>query len=67
MAKQTGFGSSLWNDLQKVRVTQGKVEAPVRADGNDGVQIGSFVLPADPPKPAGERKRGLFARLFRRR
>lgn len=67
MAKQTGFGSSIWNDLQKVRVTKGKVEAPVRADGTDGVQIGSFELPNETPKPAGERKRGLFARLFRRR
>lgn len=62
-----GPGSSLWKDVQKVRVTQGKVEAPVRANSTDGVQIGSYKLPKSDPKPEGPRKPGLFARLFKRR
>lgn len=66
MTKNTGSGRGIWSDLQKVRVTNGKVEAPVRANGTDGIQIGSYKLPASTPKPAGERRPGLVARLFAR-
>ncbi|MFC7503666.1 hypothetical protein ACOACQ_04695 [Nocardioides sp. CPCC 206347] len=66
MTKDTGLGSGIWSDARKVRVTKGKVEAPVRANGTDGIQIGSYKLPASSPKPAGERKPGLLARLFAR-
>ncbi|WP_182377361.1 hypothetical protein [Nocardioides sp. WS12] len=70
MDKPTGPGSSIWNDLQKVRVTNGKIEAPVRANSTDGIQIGSYQLPDTSSEPKGERKPGLLARLvarFRRR
>lgn len=66
MPGSPGFGSSLWKDLQKVRVTRGTVEAPVTADGEDGIRIGT--VPAAPPAgPTAPRRPGLLARLFRRR
>lgn len=70
MDKNSPLGRSIWNDLQKVRVTKGKIEAPVRANGTDGIQIGSYQLPDTSSQPKGERKPGLLARLvarFRRR
>lgn len=66
MTGGSGFGSSLWKDLQKVRITKGTIEAPVRADGKDGIRIGSAsVTPT--AEPAAPRRRGLLARLRRRR
>ncbi|AIY16953.1 hypothetical protein GUY44_16590 [Pimelobacter simplex] len=69
--QSTGPGSELWKQLQKVRVTNGKIEAPVRANGKDGIQVGDFSLTE--PRPASARgdeepvrRRGLLARLLRR-
>lgn len=68
MANDDGWGSSLWREVQKVRITDGTLEAPVKADG-DGIRIGP-----DAEKPAPQqaeaptpRRRGLLARLFGRR
>ncbi|GEB14686.1 hypothetical protein NSI01_30010 [Pimelobacter simplex] len=72
MSNNSGWGSSLWKDVRKVRVTRGKIEAPVRANGKDGIRIGSSSIVGDDPKaPAAGvsgrqgRKLGLPARLRR--
>lgn len=59
----SGPGSSIWNQAKKVRVTGGKIEAPVKANGTDGIQVGDYRLPK--PEPRDPEKRGLLARLFR--
>lgn len=43
-------GSSLWNQLKKVRVTRGTIEVPVTANGKDGIQVGDFRLPRPEPR-----------------
>lgn len=60
----SGPGGSIWNQVRKVRVTGGKIEAPVKADGKDGIQVGDYRLPR--PEPRDPSKKGLLARLFRR-
>ncbi|MBU2698330.1 hypothetical protein [Pimelobacter sp. 30-1] len=49
----TGWGSSLWEQAQKVRVTKGKIEAPVRADGTHGIQVGDFSVTGSPIPATG--------------
>ncbi len=65
MTTPSGPGSSLWNQLAKVRVTRGKIEAPVRANGTDGIQVGDYRLPK--PEPRDPDRVGLLTRLLRRR
>lgn len=60
----SGPGSQLWDQLKKVRVTGGKIEAPVKANGKDGIQVGDYRLPK--PEPRDPDRKGLLARLFRR-
>lgn len=60
----SGPGSSIWSQLNKVRVTGGKIEAPVKATGKDGIQVGGYRLPK--PESRVPEKKGLLARLFRR-
>ncbi|WP_182920500.1 hypothetical protein [Nocardioides cavernaquae] len=63
-----GFENPLWTQLQKIKVTrEGGIEAPVKANGTDGIVIGDPPLFVTPPAPDGaQRKPGLFARLLQR-
>lgn len=60
----SGPGSSIWDQAKKVRVSRGTFEAPVTANGKDGIQVGDYRLPK--PEPRDPEKKGLLARLFRR-
>jgi hypothetical protein len=72
MAEQ-GFGSGLWKNVQAIRLDKdGGIEAPVRADGRDGIVAGvNHVAEVDARRAeAAEteqpRRRGWRARLSRR-
>lgn len=40
-----GFGSDLWKNVQAVRLrSDGTFQAPVRADGRDGIVVGKDAL-----------------------
>jgi hypothetical protein len=78
MAEQ-GFGSGLWKNVQAIRLGKdGGIEAPVRADGRDGIVAGmSHVAEVDGRRRAkdateatdatDQRPRGWRARLRRSR
>lgn len=60
MAK--GFGSDLHKNLQKVRFNQhGGLEAPVKANGKDGIVVGDPAFSASPAKK--EARPGFFSRV----
>jgi hypothetical protein len=63
-----GFENPLWTQIQKIKVTRaGGIEAPVKANGTDGIVIGDPPLFVTPPAADSEvRTPGLFARLLRR-
>lgn len=63
-----GFENPLWTQLQKIKVTRdGGIEAPVKANGTDGIVVGDPPLFVTPPAPdSASRKPGLFASLLRR-
>ncbi len=74
MSNDNGFGSEIWKQAQRVRVTKGKVELPVQAS-KDGIYIGSAVpekkqsnAAPDDDKAEGTAppRRGFLSRLFRR-
>jgi hypothetical protein len=71
MADQ-GFGSDLWKNLQEIKLGEdGGVDAPVRANGRDGIVVGvDHAAAADTAsaEPAGSspRRRGGWAWLRRR-
>lgn len=69
MSNDSDFGKQMFDGLSKVRVTSGKVELPIRANSEDGIQIGSFRLPKAEPRSKADRhagRGGLLARLLRR-
>jgi len=56
------FGSQLWAQLQKVRVTKDQgIQTPVKADGVNGIVIGDPPLDVGVPRPrpAGKPRRRL--------
>ena len=63
-----GFENPLWKQIQKIKVTRdGGIEAPVKANGTDGIVIGDPPLFVTPPAAdASSGKPGLLARLLRR-
>lgn len=61
-----GFGSGLWENVQAVRLgPHGGIEAPVRANGRDGIVAGVHHVAAADEAPAPEPRRGWLARLLR--
>lgn len=68
-----GFGSGIWKNLQAVRLGKdGGIEAPVRADGRDGIVVGRDAIakseheqPEAAPPPEARRRRG-WRRWLRR-
>lgn len=61
MAGNDGWGSSIWKQMQQVKVTrEGGIQAPVRANGKDGIQVGN--PPLDPIGRQPSRP-GLLTRL----
>jgi hypothetical protein len=68
-----GFGSNLWKNLQAVKLgDDGGIEAPVRANGRDGIVVGSdAVANLDPvvgaeTSPTHGPLRRLWSRMVRR-
>jgi hypothetical protein len=63
-----GFENPLWKQIQQIKVTrEGGIQAPVKANGTDGIVIGDPPLFVTPPAPeSASRKPGLLARLLRR-
>jgi hypothetical protein len=62
-----GFENPLWMQLQKIKVTrEGGIEAPVKANGTDGIVIGDPPLFVAPPARDSAPRPGLFTRLLRR-
>ena len=68
-----GFGSALWKNVQAVRFGKdGGIEAPVRANGRDGIDVGLDAI-AEGEKREAEKDptdvppvRRRWRRLFRR-
>lgn len=62
MSGNSGFGSELWKQMQKVRIDRdGTFRAPVKANGKDGIVIG------DPPlDPLGMRRASPVPALLHR-
>lgn len=48
--KNFKWGSTIWRPLSQIRTRKGRFEAPVRANGKDGIQIGDFSLTKKPKK-----------------
>lgn len=71
---EDGFGSRLWKNMQAVRLGQhGGIEAPIRANGRDGIVIGvdavrereaAAAAPPGPTTPGVLRE--LWCRMLRR-
>jgi len=63
-----GFENPLWKQIQQIKVTrEGGIQAPVKANGTDGIVIGDPPLFVTPPAPESvSRKPGLLARLRQR-
>lgn len=67
-----GFGSGLWKNLQSVKLGKdGGIEAPVRADGRDGIVVGLDAIEQQEhgqvdQTPPGPLKRRWWRRLLRR-
>jgi hypothetical protein len=63
-----GFENPLWTQLQQIKVTrEGGVQAPVKANGTDGIVIGDPPLFVTPPAPdSAPATPGLLTRLLRR-
>lgn len=68
-----GFGSSLWRNVQAVRLGKdGGIEAPVRANSRQGIVIGVDAVAASDASlaancaPRADESRGFWRRLFRR-
>ncbi len=72
---EEGFGSGLWKNVQSIKLGQdGGIEAPVRANGRDGVVVGKQHVAATDAAaeataaeetPAPPRRRRWWARLLR--
>lgn len=58
-----GFGAGLWKQAQQVRLQpDGTLEAPVQANGEDGIVVGDPPLQVFPTGGAAK-KPGLLTRL----
>jgi hypothetical protein len=78
MAEEKGFASGLWKNVQAIRLGKdGGIEAPVRADGRDGIVVGvNHVADAEADaerrtrtaaaEQEQQKRRGWWARLRRR-
>ncbi|MEI5673299.1 MULTISPECIES: hypothetical protein [unclassified Nocardioides] len=64
------FGEDLWRNVQAVRLDgDGTFHAPVRANGTDGIVVGTEAIAAADARPAdpAPARPGLLRRLLRRR
>jgi len=49
-----GFGSALWKNVRAVKLGKdGGIEAPVRANGRDGIEVGVDAVAAGERRKAG--------------
>lgn len=66
MGSQPVFRNPIWEQMQKIKLTrEGGLEAPVKANGKDGIVIGDPPLAVPPRATARERGAGALARLKR--
>lgn len=66
-----GFASGLWKNVQAIKLGQdGGIEAPVRADGRNGIVGGVDAIAKMETRPRADvppTRRSLLARILRRK